>query len=72
MLFLMLMIVLFCKMIRIIYEWASGNNMFFNGQTFQYICFNHRTSLSCNVDTSSSLEEIGSIYIYLSTVPVGI
>ena len=22
-----------------IYEWVSGNNMFFNTQKFQYICF---------------------------------
>ena len=36
------------------YEWASGNNMFFKAQKFQYICFNPRTSLSCNVYTSSS------------------
>ena len=41
-----------------IYEWASGNNMFFNAQKFQYICFNPRTSLSCNVYTSSSLDII--------------
>ena len=27
-----------------VYEWASGNNMLFNAQTFQYICFNPRTS----------------------------
>ena len=32
-----------------IYEWASGNNMFFNAQKFQYVCFNPRSSLSCNV-----------------------
>ena len=41
-----------------IYEWASGNNMFFNAQKFQYICFNPRTSLSCNVYTSSSSDII--------------
>ena len=41
-----------------IYEWASGNNIFFNAQKFQYICFNPRTSLSCNVHTSSSLDII--------------
>ena len=41
-----------------IYEWASGNNMFFNAQKLQYICFNPRTSLSCNVYTSSSLDII--------------
>ena len=33
------------------YEWAS-DNMFFNGQKFQYI------SLSCNIYTSSSLDII--------------
>ena len=38
-----------------IYKWASGNNMLFNAQTFQYICFNRRTSLNSNVYTSSSL-----------------
>ena len=41
-----------------IYEWASGNNMLFNAQKFQYICFNPRTSLSCYVYTSSSLDII--------------
>ena len=41
-----------------IYEWVSGNNIFFNAQTFQYICFNPHTSLSCNVYTSSSLDII--------------
>ena len=41
-----------------IYEWAFGNNMLFNAQKFQYICFNPRTSLSCNVYTSSSLDII--------------
>ena len=41
-----------------IYEWASGNNMLFNAQKFHYICFNPRTSLSCNVYTSSSLDII--------------
>ena len=38
-----------------IYDWASGNNMFFNAQKFQYICFNPHTSLSYNVYNSSSL-----------------
>ena len=42
-----------------IYEWASGNNMFFNAEKFQYICFNPRISLSCNVYTSTSLDIIG-------------
>ena len=41
-----------------VYEWASDNNMFFNAQNFQYICFNPHTSLSCNVYTSSSLDII--------------
>ena len=41
-----------------VYEWASDNNMFFNAQKFQYICFNPHTSLSCNVYTSSSLDII--------------
>ena len=41
-----------------VYEWASDNNMVFNAQKFQYICFNPHTSLSCNVYTSSSLDII--------------
>ena len=42
-----------------VYDWASDNNMFFNAQKFQYICFNLHTSLiSCNVYTSSSLDII--------------
>ena len=41
-----------------VYEWGSDNNMFFNAQKFQYICFNPHTSLSCNVYTSSSLDII--------------
>ena len=35
-----------------VYDWASDNNMFFNAQKFQYICFNPHTSLSCNVYSS--------------------
>ena len=38
-----------------VYDWAFDNNMFFN---VQYLCFNHHTSLSCNVYTSSSLDII--------------
>ena len=41
-----------------VYDWASDNNMFFNAQKFQYICFNPHTSLSCNVYTSSSFDII--------------
>ena len=41
-----------------VYEWAPDNNMFFNAQKFQYICFNPHTSLSCNVYTSSILDII--------------
>ena len=41
-----------------VYDWASDNNMFFNAQKFQYLCFNPHTSLSCNVYTSSSLDII--------------
>ena len=41
-----------------VYDWASDNNMSFNAQKFQYICFNPHTSLSCNVYTSSSLDII--------------
>ena len=39
-----------------VYEWASDNNMFFNAQKFQYLCFNPHISLFCNVYTSSSLD----------------
>ena len=39
-----------------VYDWASDNNMFFNAQKFQYLCFNQHTSLFCNVYTSSSLD----------------
>ena len=41
-----------------VYKWAPDNNIFFNAQKFQYICFNPHTSLSCNVYTSSSLDII--------------
>ena len=41
-----------------VYEWASNNNMFFDAQKFQYVCFNPHASLSCNVYTSSSLDII--------------
>ena len=41
-----------------VYAWASDNNMFFNAQKFQYVCFNPHASLSCNVYTSSSLDII--------------
>ena len=56
-----------------IYEWASGNNMFFNAHKFQYMCFNPHTSLSYNVYTSSILDIIDysghvlNIGIYMSS-----
>ena len=46
-----------------VYEWASDNNMLFNAQTFQYICFNPHTSLSCNVYTNSSVHIIDSRHV---------
>ena len=53
------------------YDWASDNNMFFNAQKFQYICFNphSHTSLSCNVYTSSSLD-MCLILVYMCQVIV--
>ena len=54
-----------------VYEWASDNNMFFNAQMFQYICFNPHTSLPCNVYTSSSLDIIDySRHVYMCQVIV--
>ena len=41
-----------------IYEWLSCNNVFFNAQQFQYICFNPHSFLSCNAHISSSLDTI--------------
>ena len=41
-----------------VYEWTSDNNMLFNAQKFQYICFSPHTLLSCIVYTSSSLDII--------------
>ena len=37
-----------------VYDWASCNNMSFNAQKFQYICFSPHSSLSCNIYTNSS------------------
>ena len=57
-----------------VYERASDNNMLFNAQKFQYICFNPHTSLSCNVYSSSSLDIIDysrhvlDLGIYVSSV----
>ena len=42
MVFLMLMILQ--NDLNSVYECASDNNMFFNAQKFQYICFNPHTS----------------------------
>ena len=36
-----------------VYDWDSCNNMSFNAQKFQYICFSPHSSLSCNIYTSS-------------------
>ena len=41
-----------------IYDWASCNNMSFNAQKFQYICFSPHSSSSSNVYTSSSFDII--------------
>ena len=39
-------------------DWASCNNMFFNAQKFQYICFSHHSSSSPNIYTSSRFDII--------------
>ena len=41
-----------------VYDWASCNNMSFNAQQFQYICFGPHSSSSSNVYTSSSFDII--------------
>ena len=41
-----------------VYDWASCNNMSFNAQIFQYICFSHHSSSSPNVYTSSRFDII--------------
>ena len=41
-----------------VYDWASCNNMSFNAQKFQYICFSPHSSSSSNVYTSSSFDII--------------
>ena len=41
-----------------VYDWASSNNMSFNAQKFQYICFSPHSSSSSNVYTSSSFDII--------------
>ena len=41
-----------------VYDWASCNNMSFNAQKFQYICFSSHSSLSCNIYTNSSFDII--------------
>ena len=41
-----------------VYDWASCNNMSFNAQKFQYICFSHHSSSSPNVYTSSRFDII--------------
>ena len=39
-------------------KWASCNNKSFNAQNFQHICFSPHSSLSCNIDTTSSFDII--------------
>ena len=39
-------------------DWASCNNMSFNAQQFQYICFSPHSSLSCNIYIHSSFDII--------------
>ena len=41
-----------------VYDWVSCNNMSFNAQKFQYICFSPHSSLSSNIYTSSSFDII--------------
>ena len=41
-----------------VYDWASCDNMSFNAQKFQYICFSPHSSSSSNVYTSSSFDII--------------
>ena len=41
-----------------VYDWASCNNMSFNAQKFQYICFSSHSSLSCNIYSNSSFDII--------------
>ena len=39
-----------------LYDWASCNNMSFNAQKFQHICFSPHSSLSCIIYTNSSFD----------------
>ena len=41
-----------------VYDCAFCNNMSFNAQKFQYICFSPDSSLSCNIYTNSSFDII--------------
>ena len=41
-----------------VYDWASCNNMCFNGQKFKYICFSPHSSSPSNTYTSSSFDII--------------
>ena len=41
-----------------VYDWTSCNNMAFNAQKFQYICYSHHSSSSLNVYTSSRFDII--------------
>ena len=41
-----------------VYDWASCNNMSFNVQKFQYICFSHHSSSSPSVYTGSRFDII--------------
>ena len=48
-----------------VYDWASCNNMSFNAQKFQYICFSHHSSSSPNVYTSSRCDILTYRYIWM-------
>ena len=44
--------------LNFVYDWASCNNISFNGQNIQYICFSPHSSSSSNVYTSSTFDII--------------
>ena len=41
-----------------VHAWTSCNNMSFNSQQFQYICFCPHSSVTCNIYNSSSFDII--------------
>ena len=48
-----------------VYEWASDNNMFFNAQTFQYICFNPNNFHYLVMFTSLTTLDMCLILVYM-------